>query len=323
MTKKIKKRIIIIAVAIILILILVLGFIGNYFYNLAINANTSKDFLNQSEHLGPTDTSGNLEKDKEIREKALEWGNSILVRKSIESDDGLDLNGYYFDNKESNNKYAIVVHGYMSKALDMIVSIKHIYDEGYSILAPDCRGCGDSEGDYVGMGWDDRLDMIKWIELIIESDPEAEIMLYGVSMGGATVMMTAGEDLPDNVKAIVEDCGYTSASDIFTYQLKDLFNLPKFPIIQAASIVTKVRAGFYLGEASALEQVAKSETPIFFIHGDADAFVPFSMLDILYEAADCPKDKYVVKGAGHGYASSIAGEEYWEKVFDFVNTYMK
>lgn len=311
------------SLAIILILIIALGFIGNYFYNLAINSNTSKDFLDESEHLGPTDTSGNLEKHKEIREKALEWGNSILVRKSIESDDGLDLNGYYFDNKESDNKYAIVVSGYMSKALDMIVAIKHIYDEGYSILAPDCRGCGDSEGDYVGMGWHDRLDMIKWIELIIKSDPEAEIMLYGVSMGGATVMMTAGEDLPDNVKAVVEDCGYTSASDIFTYQLKDLFNLPKFPIIQAASIVTKVRAGYYLGEASALDQVAKSKTPILFIHGDADAFVPFSMLDILYDAADCPKDKYVVKGAGHGYASSIAGDEYWEKVFDFVNAYMK
>lgn len=317
-----KKKIAIGAIVIIAIIMIGLGFVGNYFYNLAINSNTSKAFLNESEHLGPADTSGNLNSNVDKKEEVLNWAETIYKKENIQSFDGLKLNGYYFTNQEANHKYAIVVHGYMSKALDMVFSIKHIYEEGYTVLAPDCRGQGDSEGDYTSMGWFDRLDMLKWIDLIIENDPEAEIILYGVSMGGATVMMVSGEELPTNVKAIVEDCGYTSASDIFTYQLKDLFNLPKFPVIPAASIVTKIRAGFYLGEASALKQVAKSKTPIYFIHGDADEFVPFSMLDEVYNAANCPKDKFIVSGAGHGYASSIAGETYWDNVFNFVNQYM-
>ena len=65
---------------------------------------------------------------------------------------------------------------------------------------------------------------------MISADKNAEIVLYGVSMGGATVMMASGEDLPGNVKAIIEDCGYSSVWDEFSYQLQALFNLPEFPL---------------------------------------------------------------------------------------------
>lgn len=319
---KTKKIIIAVFLVLIVAILLLVGFAGNYFYDLAVNANTSKSFLNDSAHLGSTDTSGNLSEYAVIRQEALDWGETVYEKQTIQSFDDLALNAYYFPNPDAGHRYAVVVHGYTGKALDMILSIQTIYETGYSILAPDCRGGGDSEGSYVGMGWDDRLDVVDWIDVIIENDPEAEIMLYGVSMGGATVMMVSGEDLPSNVKVIVEDCGYTSAHDIFTYQLRDLFNLPPFPIMQSASLVTKIRAGYFLEDASALKQVAKSVTPMLFIHGDADAFVPFSMLDTLYEAASCPKQKYVVSGAPHGAASSVDGPLYWETVFGFVDQYM-
>ena len=107
------------------------------------------------------------------------------------------------------------------------------------------------------MGWDDRLDIIDWINTILEYNPNAEIVLHGVSMGAATVSMVSGEDLPSNVKAIVADCGYTSVWDEFAYQLDDLFSLPEFPILNVSSLVAKVRAGYFLGEASTLKQVAK------------------------------------------------------------------
>lgn len=317
-----KKKIIIIASVLLTVAIASLAFVGNYFYNLAINANTSKEFLTNSEHLGPGDTSGNLNTYEDKKKENLIWAESVYSKINLQSFDDLKLNGYYYENEENNHKYAIVIHGYMGQALDMVTYARRFYDSGYTVLAPDCRGSGESEGDYTSMGWFDRLDVIEWIDYIVENDADAEIVLYGISMGGATVMMVSGEELPSNVKVIVEDCGYTSASDIFAYQLKDLYNLPKFPIIEAASLVTKIRAGFYLGDASALKQVAKSKTPIYFIHGDKDEFVPFTMLDEVYEAANCPKDKYIVSGAGHGFASKVAGEVYWENVFNFIHKYM-
>lgn len=121
---------------------------------------------------------------------------------------------------------------------------------------------------------------------------------------------------------MVEDCGYTSAKDEFSYQLKEIFGLPAFPIMDFASLVTKLRAGYTLGEASAVKQLLKTELPVLFIHGTADTFVPSSMLDEVYEAAGGEKEKFAVEDAGHGMAAAVAGEQYWESVFTFVVWYI-
>ena len=71
-------------------------------------------------------------------------------------------------------------------------------------------------------------------------------------MGAATVMMTSGEKLPDNVKAIVEDCGYSTVNQELQYQLKELFNLPSFPLVNVTSGITKLRAGYFFGKQALL-----------------------------------------------------------------------
>ena len=178
------------------------------------------------------------------------------------------------------------------------------YNMGYNVMIPDLRGHGESEGDYIGMGWDDRKDIMNLIDYIIAEDSKAEIVLFGVSMGAATVMMVSGEELPSNVKAVIEDCGYTSAWDQFAYQLKVLFNLPEFPMMNIADIICKIRAGYFISDASAIKQVKKSVTPTLFIHGDSDSFVPFEMQEELYEACNAEKEKVVIEGAAHAKASS-------------------
>ena len=123
------------------------------------------------------------------------------------------------------------------------------------------------------MGWDDRLDIIDWINNILKDNPNSEIILHGTSMVAATVLSTSGENLPSNVKAIIADCGYASVWDEFTYQLKDLFNLPSFPVMNLSNMVTMVKVGYSLKEAFPIKQVAKSKTPILYIHGDKDDLV--------------------------------------------------
>ncbi len=118
------------------------------------------------------------------------------------------------------------------------------YRRGYHVLFPDNRGHGKSEGKYVGMGWHDRFDILNWIAWLNEQFPGCSIILYGLSMGGAAVMMTAGEKLPDNVKLIIEDCGYSSVKEEMAHEAKYLFHLPYFPMVSAASLICKIRAGY-------------------------------------------------------------------------------
>lgn len=151
----------------------------------------------------------------------------------------------------------------------------------------------------------------------------AQIVLHGVSMGAATVMMTGGEELPSNVKAIVEDCGYTSVRDQLAYQLKRMYKLPAFPMIQSTSLLTKARAGYDFNEASALNQIKKAKTPMLFIHGSEDLFVPTWMVHELYENAPVEKELFIVQDAGHGLARAFDPKGYDRKVSHFIGRYMK
>lgn len=300
-----------------------IGFGANYLYNLALNPYTSKDLIfgsddkDSSDMVSQNETSGISTVDDRT------W---LLEHSGYEdlfmtSRDGLKLHNYVLTQSDSN-KWMIAVHGYTSEGILMAPYARKFYDMGYNIIIPDLRSHGQSEGDYIGMGWDERFDIIDLVNYIVENNHDAQIALFGVSMGAATVMNVSGEELPSNVKAIIEDCGYTSVWDQFAYQLDDLFGLPAFPMMHTASLVGKLRAGYWIGEASSIEQVKKSITPTLFIHGDADDFVPYFMLDQLYAASNAEKEKLVIEGGGHAKSKDVDPELYWSTITNFLDKYV-
>ncbi len=243
---------------------------------------------------------------------------------TITSFDGLQLRAAFFPVTDvTSHRYVILIHGYTNSRKNMYDFAMDYHKRGYHVLLVDLRSHGESEGHYITMGWLDRIDIVQWIQLLIEKDPEASIVLHGVSMGAATVMMTSGEPLPENVKACVEDCGYTSVQDIFRSELKALYHLPAFPFLYIASWLSKRRAGYSFHEGSSIRQLEKCTVPMLFIHGKADHFVPYDMLDKLYDACVAPKEKYVVAGAGHVGSRYSNVDAYNEKVFTFLEKYVQ
>lgn len=307
--KRFKKITISIFIILLTLFIGVSSLVGVLFYNLALNANYSKDIIYAEYN------------DKNLND-AQKWleEKSNYSDKYIESYDKLQLHSYVVS--QNSNKWAIVVHGYGGSGKLMSDKSKYFYDMGYNVLIPDLRGHGKSEGDYIGMGWKDRLDIISWINFIIKENPNAEIVLHGTSMGAATVLMTSGENLPSNVKAIVADCAYTSAWDEFSYQLETYLKVPSYYILNVTNMVTKLKAGYSLKEASALECVKKATVPILYIHGDKDKFVPYSMMDKLYDATNSPKEKLTIEGGEHANSDLVSPFLYWLTVEDFLNQYV-
>lgn len=300
-----------------ILICLIVWIIGDVFYNLALNPKAKKDKIFQSKHNKIDKANDN---DKEILELE-NWKNTIIKEDLyIQSFDNLKLHAVRIKNniEKDSNLYVLLCHGYTGNLKDMFKYGYHFYKKGYNLLIPDFRGHGDSEGTYVGMGWHDRLDIKRWIDEIIKENSNSKIVLFGISMGAAAVMMTSGENLPQNVKVVVEDCGYSSIWDEFKYQLKMIYKLPSFPVLHIASIVSKIKAGYWLWEGSAKEALRKSKLPTLFIHGKEDTYVPFEMLDKVYNSLNAPKEKIVVEGAAHSGASKILKEKYWEKVFLFI-----
>ena len=306
-----------IIVILIIVTLAVLTAASFYFYNIAVKR-SPKDFLDDNPDLAVSSGQTLINEGKA-------WLETVTFEEiEMTSNDNLKLKGYYLPAQTDSQKTVIIAHGYSGRAMNMYSYAKFYHEKlGYNVLMPDARGHGESDGDYIGFGWPERLDYIQWINYLLDRDGEdTEIVLHGVSMGSATVMMTSGEDLPKQVKAVVADCGYTSAKDVLTYQLKRMYNLPSFPIIGTTSLLTKFRAGYYFAEASALEQVKKTDKPILFIHGKDDTFVPVEMVYELYEAANGDKKLYIVPNAEHGNAYDANPSLYEKTVTNFLNKYV-
>lgn len=224
----------------------------------------------------------------------------------IKSFDGLRLHATYFagvgqEEVPGTGKAVICFHGYTGEGLSNYIAMTDYFlKQGYAVLLPDARAHGGSEGEYIGFGCLDRKDALGWIQwLIQECGEDISILLHGTSMGGATVLMTSGLELPDNVKGIVSDCGFTSPKEVFTHVLNHMYHLPAFPAIQGADVLNRKLAGYGMDECNAKYEVRKATVPILFIHGSADTFVPCSMCNEIYDNCASPKRKLIVEGAAH------------------------
>ena len=241
------------------------------------------------------------------------------------SEDGLRIHANFIPspNPDGDHRYAICVHGY-SDTSESVGQYAMVYRDRYgmNVLLPDLRGHGKSEGTYVGYGYHDRLDMIIWIDRILRRDPKAMIILHGISMGAATVMLTTGEQLPSNVKACIEDAGYSTAMEEFAQVYNSLEEKPPLPpnaLLPLLRGIALFRAGYDLKKANPCDAVKKSKTPTLFIHGADDSFIPSWMMNKLFESASCEKMSMLVPGAEHVMSVVADPEGYWNKVDCFLH----
>lgn len=318
------KIILALIIALLLAGVTAMAAVGDYIYDYVLSRYTLGEALLKD----GLDTPEKEEKYKFYIQKKEEYAQWIAQENPenlfIKSNDGLTLHSAYLKGNSNTNCTVIIAHGYRSDGTEMVPYAKYFQDTyGFNVLLPDARGHGQSEGSYVGMGWPDRLDLLLWIEEIIQKDgPDTQIILYGASMGGATIMMASGEKLPPQVKFIVEDCGFTSAYDIIEYQMNQQVKTPSpTGLMESLSLVAQAKAGYSLKEASAVEQVKKAKVPLLFIHGEKDTFVPPEMLYQLFEAAKAPKEMILAKNANHMEALSDSAAR--EALDQYIQKYLQ
>ena len=308
----------------VILLLLIAGCfgIGEYLVLFAVGPSEIMGNVN----LDPGNTGGdgektvvdeNREKFKELKE---DWLSGMTIEDvSIQSDDGLNLKGFYYPAKGESHDYALLLHGYRDthKGMENFAYVYNTY-MNFNCLLPDMRACGESEGKYVGMGYLDSKDVANWVDYIVTQDAQARILISGVSMGGATTMMVSGLELPDNVVCFIEDCGYTSVYEQFRGELRKRFGLPSFPMLDAASLLCRLRYGWDFRSASPLDAVARCRLPMLFIHGAADSYVPTAMVRPLYDAKPAPKELWLVPGAAHAASYRDRPHEYARRVARFL-----
>ena len=250
-----------------------------------------------------------------------EWIDSIRGMKrelfEIESFDGLKLRGYYYE-YSPDSPLELIFHGYGGNAeRDLSGGVERCFALGRSAVLIDQRGAGMSEGRICSFGINERLDCLEWIKFATRKfGKDRPLIIGGVSMGAATVMMASGEDLPKNVACVMADCGYSSSKKIIKKVVREMKLPPSlvYPFIRLGGMLY---GKFDIEETDPVIAVAKSKTPIVYIHGDADDFVPHSMSVECFEATRAPKKLVTIEGAGHGLGFPQNQSKYVESLRDF------
>ena len=256
-----------------------------------------------------------------FREDMIGWTKQIreMPHENIEikSYDGLTLRGTYYE-YAPDATVELLFHGYRGNAeRDLCGGIERCFALGRSAIIIDQRAGGKSDGHVITFGIRERYDCLSWIDYATKRfGKDRKIVIGGVSMGAATVMLAAGEELPENVVCVMADCGYTSAKDIIKKVVKDL-KLPLFPIYPLIRLGGRLYGGFDVEETSPMEAVQKARVPIVFIHGDTDNFVPYDMSVKLHEACVSQKKMVTIKGAGHGLAFPVDRKGYVDALREF------
>jgi len=241
--------------------------------------------------------------------------------------DGLTLRGYFLPAARPTDKLVVFAHGYSYNGPDQFGAQLPFYHEelNYNILLPDQRTHGRSDGDWIGFAALEWRDILDWAGMFVQRlGPGTQVVLHGISMGGATVMNCNAHNPPDYVKCIVEDCGYTNGYEMIALVAKRDLHINVPPMLWGTRFWFRAFTGKSLKrDADPYGNAAKFKLPTLFIHGAADRFVPTEMGQRCYDAATVPKDLLLVEGAGHSMAYFMAKQAYEDKVRAWLARWME
>ena len=258
------------------------------------------------------------------REQMVAWMKEIRALPYRElttvSHDGLTLYGKYYE-FSPDAPLEIMFHGYRGSAeRDLCGGVQRAFSLGHSALIVDQRAAGHSGGNVISFGANESKDCLRWVTKVNEVfGTDTKIILTGISMGASTVLMAAGNELPENVVAVLADCGYTSAEEIIKVVIRQMHLPPNlaYPFVMLGA---RLFGRFDLRQANATAALANCKVPVIFAHGDADDFVPCHMSKANYDSFAGTKALVIIPGAGHGLCYLADPEGYLAQLKAFFDS---
>lgn len=236
----------------------------------------------------------------------------------IQSKDGLRLYARWIP-AENPKGTILLAHGYNSTPyIDFSLVLDVYHNLGLNMLIPDQRSHARSEGKYITFGVKEWQDMACWVEYHNTHFGDCPMILSGLSMGASTVLYMANENLPENIKGIIADCGFTSPYDIIGKVFRSVAHLPSWPFLWVTDLCARLFAGFSLKEKDTRKTLQAGKYPVILAHGLADDFVPCEMSQEAFNACTSQKELLLVENAGHGYSFLKDQERYTQTVTAFL-----
>ena len=238
----------------------------------------------------------------------------------IRSHDGLKLCGRFYEYAPSA-PIELMFHGYRGSAeRDLCGGVQRAFSLGHSVLLVDQRAASGSDGNVISFGINEHKDCLDWVAFMAKTFPDRPLILTGISMGATTVLMAAGQVLPENVVGVLADCGFTSAKEIIQVVIRKLKLPPKvsYPFVWLGA---RIFGRFDLSASDAPAALKNCKLPVIFFHGEGDDFVPCYMSKANFDACPSRKKLVTIPGVGHGLCYLVDPEGYLQAMREFFAPY--
>ncbi len=288
---------------------------GNIFYKKAFEVDTKKEI----DQFDANKEYFNIKRFNSIQKEDV----SVTSTKN-----NYKLYGTYLKNPKASKDTIILVHGIGGSRWSMLKYADMYLDRGFNVLIYDTRNHGDSGGSNVTYGFYEKYDLDRWVSWLYTKNKGGIIGVHGESMGAATALLHSQlNESKKRVSFYISDCSYSDLNQFLSLRLKEDYKINSRLAAKAlmfyADKVNKLRNEFYFEEASPLNVIKDVSTPVLFIHGDEDTYVPTTMTEALYEAKTSAKELYIAKNSAHAQSYINNQEEYKEKIYNFLDSYLK
>lgn len=288
-------------------------YIGSSFYKKAFEPNTNKDIdlYDQSKYT--------------FNEKRYNSLNKEDI--SVGSKNNYRLYGTYIKNPTPTKNTIILVHGFGGSRWTSLKYIDMYLDKGFNILIYDSRDHGHSGGKNITFGYSEKYDLDRWVTWVASKNKGGIIGVHGESLGAATALLQSSPDLnKDRVSFYIVDSPYSDLKQLLSLRLSKDSNI-KNPLASKFILfyeeqVCKLNNQFSFKQASPLSSIKDVKSPILFIHGEEDNFIPKSMSEDLYNSKSGSKEIYIAPKAGYLEAYKSNQDIYKDKVYKFIDAYM-
>lgn len=252
---------------------------------------------------------------EDVRKGAEKLEKRLTKNVFITARDNIKLYGRYYG--ADPEKLAILVHGYNALPENNYYEIGNdLLDSGISILMPYSRAHYPSEGDHCTFGLLEQYDILSWIDYAVEELGAKKIVLYGMSMGCATIAFSSDKITSPAVRGMVLDCGLDSPLGQYYADCKAR-HLPA----RSLSFLVKIMGRLILKvdlTATVRDSLAKTTLPALFVHGTADTTVDCENTKRCFEICRCEKKLVISEGSGHTFSYADLKKKGNNEIFEYI-----
>lgn len=242
---------------------------------------------------------------------------------SFAAGDGATLKGWWVPAPEERGT-VILVHGLNRSRIEMVKKVPFVHRLGWNALPFDLRHHGESGGMVSSFGHFEKQDVRAAIAFA-RAKCTGPVVLWGVSLGGATVTLAAADD--PTVAGLVCDSSYRSLRDTVGHHLR-LFRsfawwlriVPSWPVTDEIVFWIGRRGGFDPDAVDVRGAAAHlAGRPCLFVCNSGDRRMPSEIAFELQASAGERAKVLVVPGTSHGGAYRDGTAAYETAVTEVLN----